>query len=39
MTAMGKDTQHTLMTEIPKDLHAKLQKLGVAPLFAPPPKP
>jgi transposase len=35
---MGQDTHRTLMTEIPKDLNAQLQKLGLAPLFASPPK-
>lgn len=35
---MGPDTHHTLMTEIPKNLNEQLQKLGLAPLFASPPK-
>ncbi|MEK7757225.1 MAG: IS1634 family transposase [Planctomycetota bacterium] len=35
---MGEHTPRTLMTEIPKNLNEQLQKLGLAPLFASPPK-
>lgn len=35
---MGEHTHRTLMTEIPKNLNKQLQKLGLAPLFASPPK-
>ena len=34
---MGKDVHHTVMTEVPKNLNAQLQKLGLATLFAAPP--
>lgn len=34
---MGKDVHRTVMTEVPKNLNAQLQKLGLAPLFAAPP--
>ena len=35
---MGQKIHRTLMTEIPKTLNEQLQKLGLAPLFAAPPK-
>ena len=35
---IGPHTQRTLMTEIPKNLNEQLQNLGLAPLFAAPPK-
>lgn len=35
---MGPHTQRTLMTEIPTNLNEQLQKLGLTPLFASPPK-
>jgi hypothetical protein len=35
---MGKCVQHALMTQIPKNMNQQLQKLGLAPLFAAPPK-
>jgi len=34
---MGKDVHRTVMTEVPKNLNAQLQKLGLATLFAAPP--
>jgi transposase len=36
---MGQRVQHVLMTQIPKNMNQQLQKLGLAPLFAAPPKP
>jgi hypothetical protein len=36
---MGQQVQHALMTQIPKNMNQQLQKLGLAPLFAAPPKP
>jgi transposase len=36
---MGPDIQRTMMTEVPKDMNNQLRKLGLAPLFASPPKP
>jgi len=36
---MGKTIEHTLMTEVPKNLNEQLQKLGLAALFATPPHP
>jgi hypothetical protein len=35
---MGSKTARALMTQIPKNLNDQLQKLGLAPLFAAPPK-
>jgi transposase len=35
---MGQHIHRTVMTEIPKNLNEQLQKLGLAPLFASPPK-
>lgn len=35
---MGQHIHRTVMTEIPKHLNEQLQKLGLAPLFASPPK-
>ena len=35
---MGQRVQHALMTQIPKNMNQQLQKLGLAPLFAAPPK-
>jgi hypothetical protein len=34
----GKRVPHALMTQIPKNLNEQLQKLGLASLFAAPPK-
>ena len=34
----GPDIHRTVMTEIPKNLNGQLQKLGLTPLFASPPK-
>jgi hypothetical protein len=36
---MGPDVHRTIMTEVPKTMNEQLQKLGLAPLFASPPKP
>jgi len=36
---MCQHTHRTVMTEIPKNVNEQLQKLGLAPLFASPPKP
>jgi len=36
---LGQKVVRTLMTQIPKNLNDQLQKLGLAPLFAAPPKP
>jgi transposase len=36
---LGQRVEHTLMTQIPKNMNQQLQKLGLAPLFAAPPKP
>lgn len=36
---MGERVQHTLMTQIPRNMNQQLQKLGLASLFAAPPKP
>lgn len=36
---MGQSIHRTVMTEIPKNLNDQLRKLGLAPLFASPPKP
>jgi transposase len=35
---MGPDAYRTVMTEVPKNINQQLQKLGLAPLFASPPK-
>jgi transposase len=35
---MGADIQHTMITEVPPNLNEQLHKLGLAPLFASPPK-
>ena len=35
---MGKRIEHALMTQIPKNMNQQLQKLGLASLFAAPPK-
>lgn len=35
---MGPDTYRTLITKVPKNLNEQLQKLGLTPLFASPPK-
>ncbi len=35
---MGLDVHRTMMTEVPKTMNVQLQKLGLAPLFASPPK-
>jgi transposase len=35
---MGQNIHRTVMTEIPKNLNDQLRKLGLAPLFASPPK-
>jgi transposase len=35
---MGQRVQQALMTQIPKNMNQQLQKLGLAPLFAAPPK-
>jgi transposase len=35
---MGSNVHHTMITEVPADLNEQLQKLGLAPLFASPPK-
>jgi transposase len=35
---MGQRVEHVLMTQIPKNMNQQLQKLGLAPLFASPPK-
>jgi len=35
---MGPDVYRTVMTEVPKNINDQLQKLGLAPLFASPPK-
>src|SRR5271166_4545167 len=35
---MGKCVEHALMTQIPKNMNEQIQKLGLAPLFATPPK-
>ncbi len=36
---IGPDIHHTVITEVPKDMNEQLQKLGLTPLFASPPKP
>jgi hypothetical protein len=36
---LGQKIHRTLMTDIPRTLNEQLQKLGLAPLFAAPPKP
>ena len=36
---MGQSVHRTVMTEVPKNLNEQLQKLGLAALFAAPPKP
>ena len=36
---LGKSVHRTVMTEVPKKLNQQLQKLGLAALFAAPPKP
>ena len=36
---MGKHVQRALMTQIPKNMNEQLQRLGLASLFAAPPKP
>jgi len=35
---MAADNHRTLITQVPKNINAQLQKLGLAPLFASPPK-
>jgi len=35
---MGPDVHRTVMTEVPKSMNEQLRKLGLAPLFASPPK-
>jgi transposase len=35
---IGQRVKHALMTQIPKNMNQQLQKLGLAPLFAAPPK-
>jgi len=35
---MGPDVHHTMITEVPRDLNDQMQKMGLAPLFAAPPK-
>ena len=35
---MGADAHHTVMTQVPPQMNEQLQKLGLAPLFASPPK-
>jgi len=35
---MGPDVHHTMITEVPQEMNEQLQKLGLAPLFASPPK-
>ena len=35
---MGADLHRAVITEIPKNLNEQLQKLGLTPLFAAPPK-
>jgi transposase len=35
---MGQDVHRAVMTEVPRNLHAQLQKLGLASLFAAPPR-
>ena len=35
---MGPNVHHTMITEVPHDLNEQLQKLGLGPLFASPPK-
>lgn len=37
MLKLGSKVQHTLMTDIPKNLNEQLRKLGLASLFAAPP--
>ena len=36
---IGPDAQRTVMTQVPHDMNKQIQKLGLAPLFASPPKP
>jgi transposase len=36
---IGPDIHRTVITEIPKNMNEQLQKLGLTPLFASPPKP
>ena len=38
MLKLGAKVQHTVMTDIPKNLNEQLRKLALAPLFAAPPK-
>jgi hypothetical protein len=35
---MGPNVHHTMITEVPHDMNEQLQKLGLGPLFASPPK-
>jgi len=35
---MGPKVHHTMLTQVPKEMNEQLQKLGLAPLFASPPK-
>jgi hypothetical protein len=35
---MSQRVEHALMTQVPKNMNQQLQKLGLAPLFATPPK-
>ena len=39
MLKLGSKVQRSVMTNIPKNLNEQLRKLGLAPLFAAPPKP
>jgi transposase len=36
---IGPDIHQTVITQVPKDMNDQLQKLGLTPLFASPPKP
>ncbi|MGH9725918.1 MAG: IS1634 family transposase, partial [Candidatus Acidiferrales bacterium] len=36
---IGPDTHRTVMTQVPKAMNEQIQKLGLAPVFASPPKP
>lgn len=38
MLKLGSKVQRSVMTDIPKNLNEQLRKLGLAPLFAGPPK-
>lgn len=39
MLRIGPDAHRTVMTQVPQDMNKQIQKLGLAPLFASPPKP